>query len=33
VTVNTKIAGKMQSKTVAFDVGTCGFDATIVVDF
>jgi hypothetical protein len=33
VTVTTKIAGKPRSRTVAFDVETCGFNATIVVDF
>jgi hypothetical protein len=33
VTVTTKIAGKARSRTVAFDVETCGFNATIVVDF
>jgi hypothetical protein len=33
VTARAKIGGKMQSKTVAFDVDTCGFNPTIVVDF
>jgi hypothetical protein len=31
--VELKVAGKEVSKTVWFNVDTCGFNGTIVVDF
>jgi hypothetical protein len=33
VTVRTRIDGKMEHKSVGFDVNSCGFNPTIVVDF
>lgn len=33
VTVRTRINGKMEHKSVGFDVNSCGFNPTIVVDF
>jgi hypothetical protein len=33
VTVQTRINGKMMKKTVGFDVSSCDFNPTVVVDF
>jgi hypothetical protein len=33
VTVQTRIDGRMRKRTVGFDVNSCGFNPTIIVDF
>jgi hypothetical protein len=33
VTVQTQVAGRMLKRTVGFDVNSCGFNPTIIVDF
>ena len=33
VTVTTVVGGRRRSQTVAFDVNTCGFNPTVIVEF